>query len=43
MADPQFNTEPIGKLGIIACKGCEEMAAKINYYLVQKRQTQRSL
>lgn len=37
MADPQFKTEPIGKLGIIAVKGCEEMAKKIDYYLVRSR------
>ncbi len=37
MADPQFKTEPIGKLGIIALQGCEEMARKINYYLVNSR------
>ena len=29
MSDPQFKTEPIGKLGIIAVRGCEEMAQKI--------------
>lgn len=37
MSDPQFSTQPIGKLGIIACAGCEEMAEKINYYLVKSR------
>ncbi len=37
MSDPQFKTEPIGKLGIIALRGCEEMAEKINYYLVRSR------
>ncbi len=37
MADPQFKTEPIGKLGMIALKGCEEMAQKIDYYLVRSR------
>ncbi len=37
MADPQFITEPVGKLGIIALKGCEEMADKINFYLNKSR------
>ncbi len=37
MAESQFVTEPIGKLGIIACRGCEEMASNINYYLVKAR------
>ena len=37
MSDPQFISEPLGKLGIIALKGCEEMAQKINYYLVRFR------
>ena len=37
MADPLFNSEPIGKLGIIALEGCEEMAKRINYYLVNSR------
>lgn len=37
MSDPQFLTEPIGKLGIIACKGCEEFAAKIDAHLVKFR------
>ena len=37
MSDPQFKTEPLGKLGIIALQGCEEMAKKIDYYLVRSR------
>ncbi len=37
MADPQFLTEPVGKLGIIALKGCEPMAERINYYLNKSR------
>ena len=37
MADPQFVNEPIGKLGIIPLKGCEEMAKKIDYYLTSSR------
>mgnify|MGYP007101984531 FL=1 len=37
MADPLFNSEPVGKLGIIALEGCEEMAKRINYYLVNSR------
>lgn len=37
MADPQFVNEPIGKLGIIPLKGCEEMAKRIDYYLVSSR------
>lgn len=37
MSDPQFLTEPVGKLGIIALEGCEAMAEKINYYLVRSR------
>lgn len=39
MADPQFKTEPLGKLGIIALEGCEEMAKRINYYLVNSRKS----
>ena len=35
--DPQFKTEPIGKLGIIPVKGTEEIAEKIDYYLVRSR------
>ncbi len=35
--DPQFKTEPIGKLGILPVKGCEELAKKIDYYLVRSR------
>lgn len=37
MSDPQFTTEPLGKLGILPCKGCEEIAEKINYYLKRSR------
>ncbi len=29
----EINTIPVGKLGIIAMKGCEELAGKIDYYL----------
>ncbi len=39
MSDPQFKSEPIGKLGIIAVKGCEELAEKINFYLVRSRKS----
>ena len=37
MADPQFVNEPIGKLGILPLRGCEEMAKRIDYYLVNSR------
>ena len=37
-----FNTIPYGSLGIIALPGCEEMAAKIDSYLVQWRKRRES-
>lgn len=39
MEEKHFISEPVGKLGIIACRGCEEMAENINYYLVKARNT----
>ena len=37
-AQQQFVSLPIGKLGIIPLPGCEELASKIDYYLVRSRQ-----
>ncbi|MCR5150363.1 MAG: ribose-phosphate pyrophosphokinase [Clostridiales bacterium] len=37
MAEAQFSSLPIGKLGIIPLPGCEEMAERIDYYLVRSR------
>ncbi len=37
-----FNTIPFGPLGIIALPGCEEMARKINNYLVEWRDERES-
>ncbi|MBQ6268257.1 MAG: ribose-phosphate pyrophosphokinase [Clostridia bacterium] len=43
MADYQeFNSIPVGQLGIIALPGCEEMAQKIDYYLVKWRHERES-
>ena len=43
MADYQkFNSIPVGQLGIIALPGCEEMAKKIDYYLVKWRHERES-
>lgn len=35
--EPNFNTIPVGQLGIIALPGCEEMAKKIDNYLIKWR------
>ena len=32
-----YNTIPVGQLGIIALPGCEELAAKIDHYLKKWR------
>lgn len=35
--EPNYNTIPVGQLGIIALPGCEEMAKKIDSYLIKWR------
>ena len=35
--EPNYNTIPVGQLGIIALPGCEEMAKKIDDYLIKWR------
>ena len=42
MADREITTIPYGPLGIIALPGCEEMAEKIDRYLVKWRSQQES-
>ena len=42
MADREITTIPNGPLGIIALPGCEEMAEKIDRYLVKWRKQQDS-
>lgn len=42
MADREITTIPYGPLGIIALPGCEEMAEKIDRYLVKWRSQQQS-
>ena len=35
--EPNYNTIPVGQLGIIALPGCEELAQKIDNYLIKWR------
>lgn len=36
-SEPNYNTIPVGQLGIIALPGCEELANKIDNYLIRWR------
>ena len=36
-SEPNYNTRPVGQLGIIALPGCEELANKIDNYLIRWR------
>ena len=36
-SEPNYNTIPVGQLGIVALPGCEELANKIDNYLIRWR------